>query len=93
MSDKEVKSLLEKWYKAKQKIIENEKKCEKYKKLANKVLTNKGVNSISAGDYTLKRHDINRSTITKTDVPKEVWDRYSRQISYKSFYLTEKVSR
>ena len=37
--------------------------------------------------YCLKKTDITRSTISKADVPSDIWNRYSKKTSYSSFHL------
>jgi hypothetical protein len=91
MVDREdINKLLEKWHDAKNEISELEKKCEKFKKYAEKIMNDKGDNEIFGDDYQLKRRNITKSTISKDDMPSELWDKYSRRITYKSYYLTER---
>ena len=84
-------NFLEQWNEAKMKISDLERKCEKYKRAADKVMNAKGTNSIKYGDITVKRKDIARSTLSKKDVPRDIWDRYCKATSYTAYYLTESL--
>lgn len=89
MSDsKKVEELLEKWYSAKQEMAKLEKKCEKYKKLANDLM--KGSNQLKAGDYSVIKRRQTRTMISKKDVPSDLWDKYAKLTSYDAFYVSKK---
>ena len=83
-------SFLQQWNEAKMKISELERKCERYKRLADKAIDSKGVNVIKYGDITVKRSEIVRTSISKSDLPKELWNKYSKKSSYVAYYLSEK---
>jgi hypothetical protein len=44
-------------------------------------------NTLKSTSYSLKKIDISKHTISKNDVPEEIWDKYSKKTSYSSFYL------
>lgn len=85
----DITTLLERWSEAKKEMTELEKKVEKYKRLANRVMEQQGVDEFSSQSYTLKKKKITRKTISKQDVPKDVWEKYGRSISYTVYYLIE----
>ena len=86
-SSNDINELMDKWYKVKQEIMMLEKRCDKYKKYAEKMLDRLDSNSITGSDYSLKRVNTSRRTIGKADVPTDIWSRYSRQVSYPVYYL------
>lgn len=90
MEHKDIETLLERWYLNKKKIAELEEKSEKYKRCAELIMNNKDTNEISSCFYKLKRREITRTSISKKDVPKDLWDRYSCEHTYPTYYLTEK---
>ena len=92
MDKNDIEELLEKWHKAKQEIALLEKKCEKYKRYSEKILNHLDVNNISTHDFTLKRVDITKATLSKKDVPKEIWNKYSNEVTYPVYYLKPKKS-
>lgn len=89
INDEDIEALLDRWSKSKISMLELEKKVEKYKKLANRVMDTQGTHSISSPHHTLKRRTMSRKTISKHDVPEHVWEKYARTCSYPAYYLTE----
>jgi len=85
----DISALLERWSDAKAEIAEIEKRIEKYKRLAMRVMNNQNNDVISSAYYTLKRKQISRYTISKRDVPENVWDKYAKPCSYSAYYLSE----
>lgn len=86
--DIDIDDLLSNWYKAKQEIYLLEQKCEKYKKVSEKIMSQLDKNTLNTSSYSLKKIDIVRNTISKNDVPSDIWDKYSKRNKYSSFYLT-----
>jgi hypothetical protein len=80
---------LQEWNEAKMKISDLERKCERYKRLADGIMNKRGVDVIKSGDLTVKRKEISRTSISKPEVPKEIWNKYCKQVSYTAYYLTE----
>lgn len=93
MDKNDIEELLDKWYKTKQEIAFLEKKCEKYKRYSEKILNNLNVNNLVTHDFTLKRVDITKSTLSKKDVPPELWNKYSNEVSYPVYYLKPKKNK
>jgi hypothetical protein len=86
--DIDIDDLLSNWYKTKQEITLLEQKCEKYKKVAEKIMCQKEKDVLKSDSYSLKKIDIVRSTISKNDVPNDIWEKYSKKSSYSSYYLS-----
>lgn len=84
----DIDTLLEKWYDTKEKIAEMQKRLEKYKKLADKIMNSEDKESIVTRDFTLQRREMTRTTISKEDVPTDIWNKYSHKCTFKSYYLT-----
>ena len=85
----DITTLLERWSKAKIEIEELEKKVEKYKRLANRIMDREGNYELSSLYYTLKKRKISRKTIYKQDVPNDIWEKYAHSTSYPAYYLTK----
>ena len=83
----DIDDLLSNWYKTKQEICLLEQKCEKYKKASEKIMNQTEKDVLITDSYCLKKTDITRSTISKADVPSDIWNRYSKKTSYSSFHL------
>jgi len=86
----DIDDLLSRWNKDKERIVESERNIEKYKKLANKILDRKDEDTLSSSEFMLKRRTQTRTTISKADVPNEIWNKYSRKVSFQMFQLVEK---
>ena len=89
----DVEQLLENWAEAKSEMAILEKKIEKYKLLANKIMNSNATDQISSSYFKLNRREQSRNTITKQDLPVDIWDRYSRMLSYPVYYLSKNVQR
>ena len=87
MNDVDIDELFENWFEIKQQITLLEKKCDKYKKYSEKLLNKLDKNSISSSDYNLKRVNMTRKTLSKKDVPLDIWNKYSKETHVTSYYL------
>jgi hypothetical protein len=90
MSTEDIPELLHRWAQARQDLADLEKRIEKYKKLAGRIMDKEGVNTMSSDQYKLKRANMSRMTISKQDVPEHIWKQYAKPCSYAAFYLSEK---
>lgn len=88
VKDSDITVLLERWSQAKNELNELEKRIEKYKRLINRVMENKDTNIISSTQYTLKRKNMTRTTISKRDVPEHIWQKYAHSCTYPVYYLS-----
>jgi len=84
----DITTLLERWFETKAEITELEKKLEKYKRIANRAMDQQNTDTLSSNYYTLKRKNISRTTISKQDVPNDVWKTYAKTCSYPAYYLS-----
>lgn len=89
VKEADITALLERWSQAKSEMAEIEKRIEKYKRLANRVMDSQGNNNLSSAYYTLKRKNMSRTTISRRDVPDHIWEKYARKCSYPAYYLSE----
>jgi hypothetical protein len=85
----DMSNLLEHWAETKEKITQLEKDLEKYKRLAARIMSREDSNIIKNNFYTLKRRELFRETLSKQDVPDEIWRKYSKSHSYSAFYLSK----
>lgn len=90
MSSQDIDTLLTKWFETKEEISALEKKLEKYKKAALKIMETNNTDKLSNNSFLLKKRDITKATLSKDGVPKDVWEKYSKKSTYSAFYLTEK---
>jgi hypothetical protein len=91
MSD--FRDFLSKYIETKNKLKELEKKNEKYNKIIQEYMTKESLNSLvheyDNQKYKFKKSIISRDTISKKDLPIDVWDKYSKSSSYVMLSLTK----
>ena len=92
-NEKDIDTLLQRWHSTKSEISELESKLEKYKKFAEQIMSKENINKLSNDDYTLTRSEMNRSILAKDDVPKEIWYKYSKNITYNMFTIRKKTDK
>lgn len=85
-----VEQVLKKWYKSKKEISRLEKDCEKYKEFIGRVMDQRDTNSLVRGIYTTNRRHDSRKTLSKSNVPSEIWEKYSTIIYYDTYYVKMK---
>jgi hypothetical protein len=90
MEAKDLEQTLDKWYKNKDIITALEKKVKKYREKIEKYMDENGLNKLELQNFKLKRTIQNRRGISKKDVPKDIWDKYSKETSYYVYNLEEK---
>lgn len=83
----DISILMSKWDETRKQIAELETKLEKYKKVATKLMDKNGTNELKDNNFSLSRKNITRETLTKNDLPIDIWNRYSKRCTYQSFYL------
>jgi len=86
----DISNLLDHWMKTKKQISELELSLTKYKKLATKIMSKNNTDIIDSDDYILKKRTLSKKTLCKDDVPHEIWEKYSKTITYSAYYLSKK---
>jgi hypothetical protein len=89
MQSVEIEKITEKWFRYKQELSEIEKKVQKYKELLEEEMNKQGVNYLTTKRFEISRISCSKNTISKKDVPKEVWDAYSKRSKYFMYSLKE----
>jgi len=87
--EQDIDRLLSNWFEAKQRISELEKKCEKYKAIADRIMNIRGEYSLKSKTLILSKHDTERQSISKKDLPKDIWNAYAKTSSFSTYRLTE----
>jgi predicted transcriptional regulator len=87
ITDEDIDELLVNWYTTKEEVLKLEKSIEKYRKLAKRIMSKTGENVIESGNLKVSRQEITRRTISKIDVPVEIWDRYSKVCNYDTYSI------
>jgi len=90
MPSTNISGLLDDWYKAKLTVNSLEKRIERHKKILNRYMDIRRVNSISDSNYVLMRRYTNRETVSKKDMSPELWSRFAKRTRFPSFYVSKK---
>jgi hypothetical protein len=86
----DISLLLDRWYEIKENIALFETKLEKCKIVAENYMDEHNIDTISTNNITLTRRDLTRLSVSKKDLPEDIWDRYAKETSYKAFYINKK---
>jgi len=83
-------TFLERWYSAKQDLSKLEKRCNEYKKCAEKLMDRSGKDRLSGKKYEVTRKKVQKKQISKKETPVEIWNRYSNVIEYNMYIVNKK---
>lgn len=92
-STDDIDTLLEKWHDTKEQISLLEKRLEKYKKYAERIMDNEDKDEITNLKFSLTRRNMSRTTLSKDDIPKDIWSKYARDINYPMYILRKKKDK
>jgi len=82
-----VNELLENWWKYREIKLEAEKKLNKYKKKIEKIMKRENSNKIQSGKYIVSCRKTQSTRLLKSNVPTEIWNRYSTTTKYNTFTI------
>ena len=80
-----MEELLKNWYEAKESLAKLETKIKEYKSHADSLLKNS--KEAKTKDYVLEVKEMSRRTISKDDMPDDLYSRYSHINKYKCYYV------
>jgi len=91
MSQKEeILTWISEWNKYKNIIAEHEKKMEIYKNKVIEYMKDNELSTINTTDFSVKQSKCSRETLSKKDLPSDIWNKYCKSSSYYIYKLTEK---
>ena len=79
-----------KYYECKQKISEYEKKLEIGREILEEYMKKNNLNSIDSKDFIVKKTNINRETVSKRNLPEDIWKKYCVNINYFQMNIKKK---
>lgn len=82
--------LLENWYSTKKQIKQLEERLESYKKDIEQRMLTQGVKRLDSNMYTVQRCKCTRETLSKKNVPTDIWNKYSRMTTYDSYIVKKR---
>lgn len=89
MNSGDIDTLLQSWDDTKKEIAVLESRLERYKKAAERIMRKNNDNTIEGSHFTLTKRVINRETLGKNDVPREIWRQYAKACSYLAYFLSK----
>jgi predicted nucleic acid-binding Zn-ribbon protein len=88
MSEK-IDELLEKYDSTRAQIKELEEKMERYKGKIDDLMASKNTDRIMGSRYAIKRSMNTRTYLSKDDMPRELWTKYSTSCTFPVYRLTK----
>lgn len=86
----DLNDLIHKWTESKEQKKLQEQKCEKYRKAIERHMNKKDTNVITSTDYVITCRNNTRQQISKQTVPLDIWERYAKRYTYKSYHIKKK---
>lgn len=84
-----IDDVLKKWKDSKDRVKMLEAKIDKCKRTIGKLMDRKGVNEISGYQYSVSRRSNTRTQLSKSNIPVDIWNKYSTRCTYDSYHLKE----
>jgi hypothetical protein len=88
--EEDLDKIAEKYYKYKLELAEIEKKVQKYRGKIERILNDSGSDDIQTKIFSISRVGCSKRTVSQKDLPKEIWDKYSKSSKYYMYYVKEK---
>lgn len=85
-----IKKYIEEWSKLKNSIASQEKEMEKYKSKVIDYMNKNEIQSLVADNFIVKSTKCKRETISKADLPLDIWEKYSKSSSYYIYKIEHK---
>jgi hypothetical protein len=89
-SKEELIFAISEWNKYKNQISELEKKMEKYKSKVIQYMTENDLETINTDNFVIKSTKCSRESLSKKDLPKDIWNQYCKNSSYYIYKIVEK---
>ncbi len=85
MSEKYLEDLLNEWTKIKEQLSKLEEKQDKIKKLVGRMMDEEKETSFETDSYRVSRRTQTRKSVAQKDLPKDIWDKYSKETTFPVF--------
>lgn len=89
MSEEDISKFIE----TKLKIDELQKRHDKYRKIVEEHMLQQGLTSIeklvNGQNYKIKKSLLSRESISKKELPQDIWDKYCKSSSYTTLRITK----
>lgn len=88
-----IQSDLSKFIETKLKLDELQKRHDKYRKIIEEHMIKEGLNMINHKidnqNYKIKKSLMSRESISKKELPQEIWDKYCKSSSYSTLRISK----
>ena len=84
---------IEQYLETRNMITKLEKKQEKIKQALDRFLKSEGKTALKTDKYLLESKEVVTHRISKTNVPKDIWDTYARESSYSMLKVSKMEGR
>lgn len=90
MDQLKIKEYVQSWYEAKEKASHFEKLAEKSKQKIISYMIDNSLDSIKTEDYIVSKRESSRESISKSDLPEDIWKKYHKSTSYSTYSIKER---
>lgn len=92
MDQHKLQDAIYKWHQLKQELDEVEAKLESYKEIVKNYMMDNKLETVITDDLIVKKYKCERESVSKKDLPLEIWNKYSKQTHYDTYKLIPKKS-
>lgn len=85
--------LIQKYDEAKQNLLEQENRVQRYKERIEKYCEEKKIQNYDNGSYSIKKQSQTRHIMNKKTVPIDIWNKYSTISKIEFFTIKKKKSK
>lgn len=86
----EIEKIVEKYYSYRKEVNELEKKVQKYKEKLEGYMNGQEINNFDTDKYSVSRVNSSMTTVSKKDLPEDIWTRYCKRCKFYKYYIKEK---
>lgn len=86
----QIKEKVSEWYKMKEQAAFFEKKADKLRSDVMDYMKDINIDSIVTTDYIVKKKEMSRESVTKKDLPEDIWKKYCKQLNYETLTIKER---
>ena len=83
----DLETLFSEWNSLKKKKAELEDREEQIKKIIHKIMKIENTNSLESDNFKVSRKYQSREFLTKSNVPSDIWSKYSKKSEFPVLYL------
>ena len=93
MDKTDFEEVFKKYYEIYDEIKKLEKRQQRYKELIYDILESENTNKISSLNYIIEKKLIKSERINKSDIPNELWNKYSKKSMYNTLLVKKKYNQ